>query len=88
MSNQLLIAGVDRYALLRNGSLRVSRRLDHRNTCSFTMETSAGGYIPPEGADLKVNINDDTQFGGIIKTVEIELPGLGTDDDTTVGVQV
>ena len=88
MSNQLLIAGVDRYALLRNGSLRVSRRLDHRNTCSFTMETSAGHYIPPEGADLKVNINNDTQFGGIIKTVEIERPGVGTDDDTTLRVHV
>lgn len=88
MSNQLLIAGVDRYALLRNGSLRVSRRLDHRNTCSFILETTVDGFMPQEGTELVVMLNDDVQFGGIIKTVDIERPGVGTDDSTPIRVSV
>ena len=88
MSNQLLINSVDKYSLLRRDSLRVSRRLDHRNSCSFTLETTADSYIPSEGMDLQVLIDDDIQFAGIIKTIDIERPGIGTDDDTLIRVSV
>ncbi len=88
MSNQLLIAGVDRFSQMRAGSLRVTKRLDQRNTASLVLETTSAFFLPSEGTELIVNFDDDSQFGGTIRSVELERPAVGTSDDTLIRANI
>jgi hypothetical protein len=63
------ILGVDKTSLLKAGSLRVTRRTDKNNDCSITLETTAAGYLPVVGQDIKVKNSGTVIFGGCIKTI-------------------
>jgi hypothetical protein len=63
------ILGTDRASLLLAGTLRINRRADHRNDCSFSIKTTAAGYLPQVGQDVKVKDGATILFGGVIKNI-------------------
>jgi hypothetical protein len=69
MAYTIEILGVDKTSLLKAGSLRVTRRTDKNNDCSLVLTTTAAGYLPKVGQDIKVKNSGTVIFGGCIKTI-------------------
>ena len=52
MALLLTINAVDKSALLRAGSLKISDELKARNTCSLTLIDTTGAYRPTAGMPI------------------------------------
>jgi len=88
MSYVINIDSVDKTSIVLAKTLKVSPRADERNSCSFTVKTTAGSFLPRVGMDVQVVDGDETVFGGIITNAPQERPGTGTGDTTTIYVEV
>lgn len=62
----LLIAGVDRWSLLAQESLRVEDQLNARNICEFTLYDQTGTARPLIGQVVIVTIDSIVRFAGTI----------------------
>jgi hypothetical protein len=82
------ILGVDKTGLLMAGTLRIVRRADHRNDCSFSLLTTAAGYLPAVGQDVKITDGTKTLFGGVIKNIIKRRPGVGVGENTLIEVEI
>ena len=88
MAYAIEILGVDKVSLLQAGAMRINRGADHRNNCSFTLITTAGGYLPQVGQDIKVKNGATVLFGGIINTIAKQKLEVGTGADKVIEVSI
>ncbi len=88
MAFTIEIGGIDKTSIMKCESLRVTRRADHRHDCSLTVSTTAASYIPDVGVDLKIKQDGSVIFGGIIQTVTMRRPGVGTATSTTILIDI
>lgn len=84
MAFTIEILDVDKTSLLKRGTLKVTRKSDHRNSCSFTIKTTAGAYLPDIGQDIKIKQDGTVIFGGVIKNHPRLRPGVGTSNTTVI----
>jgi hypothetical protein len=64
------IAGVDRTALIKRGSVSINKTYGEPWTCDFDTYDTDGGYFPVVGHPVEVAVDGDVYFGGIVRTVD------------------
>ena len=74
------------YLLAR--SLRVSLRADRRNSCAFTVVTTAAVFVPRVGQNVVIQDGVETIFGGVIKSCPVECIGAVLGSNTPVYIDV
>lgn len=84
--SELYINGIDKIDILCSGSLQINKLVDRQDSCSLSLFSTVGGYLPLAGYDLQVRFDGGFQFGGIIKTIEIER--LDRTDDTNTEIKL
>ena len=88
MALVISINSIDRTSLLLAQTFSVILRADNRHECSFTLKTTAAGFIPRVGQNLQITLDGSLLFGGIIKTAPQHRPGVGIGTDTIIFVDV
>ncbi len=88
MAYTIEIVAADKTSLLCAGTLSVKRRSDHRNSCSFVLHTTTGGYLPAVGQDLKVKDGAAIIFGGLISNITKRRIEIGVGSDKLIEVTV
>lgn len=87
MALALSIAGVDRTALWRIGTLQISARLGARNRASFQIVDTSGTYRPPVNAELIISDGATRYFGGFIDGFSEQLTIQGNQTSLTYDVE-
>lgn len=83
-----LFSYADRTSWLKVKTLKVSPRSDHMNTASFSMTCTSGGWYPRKGQEVKIYLNYNLVFGGVISVIKKTRPGIGTDNTSVINVDI
>ena len=69
-------------------TINLNPRADNRNSCSFTIVTTAATFLPRVGQDVIVTEGATRRFGGIVKNCPTERIGAGTGTSTPLYIDV